>query len=72
MRDKELNSLLNSSFLLFVTKRFGHINLEQVNGIPHLAGGEDVEDGGEDHSGNGDNGAFLPPAFGDPLVLNLV
>lgn len=48
---------------------FGHIVFLQIAGVEYLASLEHGKDGGKDHSGDGDDGALLAPAFGYMLVL---
>ena len=44
----------------------------KVDRIPDLAGGKHLIHGGQNHPGNGDNGAFFAPAFGDSLILDSI
>ena len=69
---EEVNSLLHSLLKLLLFEMVGHINLEQVNRIPDFPGGEHGVNGGQDHSGNGNDGPFLSPAFGDALILQSI
>ena len=69
---KETNSLLHSFLKLLLFKMFGHINLEQVNRIPDLPGGKHRENSSQNHSGNGDNGSFLAPAFGNTFIFQSI
>ena len=72
LRNKQFGGLLQSLLLLFGQEFGGHIDLIKINRVPDLTGEEHVVHGGEHHSGNSDDGAFLASAFGDALVLDAV
>ena len=59
----------HSLLKLLLFEMFRHINFEQVNGIPDFSGREHRVKGGQNHSGNGDDGPFLAPAFGNALIF---
>lgn len=72
LRLKEFYSLLNRlSFLLFF-ESFRHINFVKVTRVPSFPSRRHRKDSSENHSGNGNNGAFLASAFGNLLEINAV
>ena len=56
--------------LLFQMLR--HIDFEEIDRVPNLAGAEHRIDGRKDHSGNGDDCPFLTSAFGNALIASAV
>lgn len=72
MSFKETNSLLHSFLKLLFFEMFGHINFEEINRIPDFLGGKHRENSSQNHSGNGDNGPFLAPAFGNTLIFQSI
>ena len=72
LRFQESNSLSHSILKLLLFEVFGHINLEQVNRIPDFSGGKHGIDGGQNHSGNGDDCSFLAPALGNMLIFQSI
>jgi len=70
--NEELDGLINGLGFLLFTKLHRHIDLEQIARIPNFAGAKHVESGGEDHPGNGDDGALFTTALGDALVLEAI
>ena len=49
-----------------------HVDLEQIAGVEDLAGVQHLANGGQHHSGDGDDGAFLAAALRNPLILDTV
>ena len=72
LRNQEFDGMLNSFLLLLFAKLQRHIDLVKIARVPHLTRGKDVEGGGKDHSGDGDNGPFLASPLGNALILDVV
>lgn len=70
--NQEFGSLPQSFLLLLIAKLRRHINTVEVTRIEDLTGLEHVVSGCEYHSGNGDNGSFLAPALGEPLIFDTI
>lgn len=68
----QLDRLFDRFGLLLVLEFSRHIDFVQITGIPHLAGRQHVEDGGEDHPGDSDDSPFLSAAFHDAFILAFV
>ena len=69
LRNQKLYSLFDRPVPLLVPKLLGYVDLKQVGGIEHLTGRKHVENGGEHHPCDGDNGPLLATAFGNTLVF---
>ena len=72
MRNQEFDGLFNSLILLLFAKLQRHIDLVKVARVPDLSGGKDVENSGEDHPGDSNNGPFLTPSFCDALIFDAI
>ena len=64
--------LLHSLGKLLFLQMLRHIDPIKINGIPFFQIREHDENSGQNHSGNGDNGPFLAPAFGNTLIFESV
>ena len=62
--------MLYSLGKLFFLQMHRHIDLEEVNRIPFFQIGEHGKNSSQNHPGNGNDGAFLAPAFGDILIFD--
>lgn len=69
---KEADRLFHSFGTLLLFEMIGHIDLEQVNWIPRSPGGKYGINGGQTHSGNGNDSPFLTPALGNTLILQRI
>lgn len=72
MRYKEVNSLFYCLGKLFFFQMLRHIYPIKVNRIPFFQIGKHDENSSQNHPGNGNDGSFLTPAFGNPFIFERV